>query len=78
MAEEGQRWDAARGCPYLTQIGIQFRCGIYLNADPAKQEAMARDMGIGAGCSSTLFNTDRDRMIKVLNIQRGTNRGGAV
>lgn len=66
MSEEGVRWDASKGCPYLELAGIQWRCGIFLRADAAKREAMTQDMGIGMGCSSTLFNTDREEMIRRL------------
>lgn len=63
MAEEGLKWDPAKGCPYLVLVGIQWRCGIFLKADAAKQAAMTEDMGIGFGCSSTIGNTARDQLL---------------
>ena len=66
MSEEGVEWNAEKGCPYLELAGIQWRCGIFLRADAAKREAMTQGMGIGMGCSSTMFNTDREEMIRRL------------
>ncbi len=70
MRGDGLRWNPAVGCPYLRLVGIQWRCGMFIDATPEKKAAMTADMGIGFGCSSTLFNTDRDEMIRRLNAGR--------
>ena len=66
MQEDGVRWDAKQGCRYLLLVGIQWRCGLFLNANAEKRAVMTANMGIGAGCSSTLFNGDREDMIRRL------------
>lgn len=66
MQEDGLKWDASKGCPYLRQVGIQWRCGMYLDAGPELKEAMKRVMGIGEGCGASLFNTVREEMIQRL------------
>lgn len=45
-------------CPGLVKVGVQYRCTI--------AERYSEEMAIGAGCSSTLFNTVRDEMIERL------------
>jgi len=76
MNEEGKTWDKKIGCPYLRQVGIQWRCGMYIDAEPKLKKEMEEAMGIGEGCSASLFNTDRDQMISRLNSllrSRGTS-----
>ena len=63
MYREGKAWDKKVGCPYLRQVGIQWRCGMYIDGSPELREAMEQVMGIGAGCSASLFNSDREAMI---------------
>ncbi len=63
MQDEGKVWDRKVGCPYLVAVGDIHRCGIFLQADEAKRAAMTDDMGIGAGCSSTMFNDARNRIL---------------
>lgn len=74
MLDEEVQWDSKVGCRYLVQVGIQWRCSIFLNAGPMKRAAMTEDMGIGFGCSSTLFNTEREEMIQRL---RAAEKGGS-
>ena len=66
MREDELTWDKTKGCPYLRQVGIQWRCGMYLDAGPELRKTMEIEMGIGAGCSSSLFNTERELMIRRL------------
>ena len=66
MAADGLKWDPKKGCPYLVMVGIQWRCGVFLKADAEKRAAMTEDMGIGYGCGSSLFNSERDEMIRRL------------
>lgn len=66
MREDGLTWDAKKGCPYLRQVGIQWRCGLYIDGSPELRVAMEETMGIGAGCSATLFNSVREEMIRRL------------
>jgi hypothetical protein len=66
MQEDGLTWDKKVGCPYLRQVGIQWRCGMYIDAGPELKKAMEEVMGIGAGCSASLFNTEREAMIRRL------------
>jgi hypothetical protein len=63
MREDGLQWDEKEGCHYLLLVGIQWRCGLFLNADAQKRKAMTEDMGIGFGCGSSIGNTDRDRIL---------------
>jgi len=63
MFLEGKTWDKKIGCPYLRQVGIQWRCGMYLDAGPELKQRMEEVMGIGQGCSASLFNSDREAMI---------------
>lgn len=66
MQEDGLTWDRKVGCPYLRQVGIQWRCGMYIDGSPELRSAMEQVMGIGEGCSATLFNSDREAMIRRL------------
>jgi hypothetical protein len=78
MYREGKTWDPKVGCPYLRQVGIQWRCGMYIDAGPELKQRMEEVMGIGAGCGASLFNTERDAMISRLNSlsrSRGTSSG---
>ena len=45
MAEERKTWDPKVGCPYLRQVGIQWRCGMYIDGSPELQEVMALQFG---------------------------------
>jgi len=63
MYLEGKTWDKKVGCPYLRQVGIQWRCGMYIDAGPELKQRMEEVMGIGEGCSASLFNSDREAMI---------------
>jgi hypothetical protein len=61
--------ESDRACKYLEVerevLGVPiYRCGRYeyIKAQPGWELSPA----FGAGCSSTLFNTDRDRVIRVL------------
>jgi hypothetical protein len=68
MQEDGiewspKTWDKEKGCLYLMLDGFQWRCGVFLKADLAKRAAMTEDMGIGFGCSSSLGNTERDKIL---------------
>lgn len=66
MHREGKTWDPKVGCPYLRQVGIQWRCGMYIDAGPELKQRMEEVMGIGAGCGASLFNSDREEMIRRL------------
>lgn len=65
MTKDGLKWNEKTGCPYLRQVGIQWRCGIYLDASPELKAEMegVSGIGVGAGCSASLFNSDREAMI---------------
>lgn len=67
MELDGLEWDKAKGCHYLVPEGIHWRCGIFLKADEAKKAAMTEDMGIGFGCGSSLFNEDRERILRLMS-----------
>jgi len=78
MNKEGKTWNPKTGCPYLRQVGIQWRCGLYIDGTPELKAEMASiyGVGIGAGCSASLFNSVRDEMISRLNSlsrSRGTS-----
>jgi len=66
MQEDGLTWDKKIGCPYLRQVGIQWRCGMYIDGTPELRAEMERVMGVGVGCSATLFNSYREEMIRRL------------
>jgi hypothetical protein len=76
MQEEGKTWDPKIGCPYLRQVGIQWRCGIYLDAGPELKAEMegVTGIGVGAGCSASLFNSDREKMILRLSALRASSK----
>lgn len=63
---EPRTWDKEKGCPYLVLEGFQWRCGVFLKANAEKRAAMTEDMGIGFGCSSSLGNTERDKILSRL------------
>lgn len=67
MELDGLKWDPKKGCHYLVPEGIRWRCGIFLKADEAKKAAMTEDMGIGFGCGSSLFNEDRERILRLMS-----------
>ena len=76
MRDEGKTWDPKIGCPYLRQVGIQWRCGVYLDAGPELKAEMegVTGIGIGAGCSASLFNSDRDAMILRLRASQASSK----
>lgn len=53
-------------CPSLVEIDKNKLCGIFLDGDEELRRNMTLNMGIGAGCSSSLFNTVREAQIKRL------------
>ena len=60
MFEENKTWDEKTGCRYLAKKGFQWRCGLLIGATPETAQAMTDGMGVGAGCSSPLFNPERN------------------
>jgi hypothetical protein len=44
--------------------GQNWRCGLMAKVSPEERQLMIDSMGIGAGCSSSLFNFSRDEMIR--------------
>jgi hypothetical protein len=55
-------------CEFLvTNERGQYRCRLYLTTTPEKKKAMDADMGMGAGCCSSLFNSEREAMLKKLS-----------
>ena len=51
-------------CPGLTWIGNRYWCYPLMTADDDVRPRLSQALAIGAGCSSTLFNTKRDEAIK--------------
>jgi len=45
----------------------QYRCGLYLKASFGAKAAMEVAMGMGMGCSSSLFNLEREEMMRKLS-----------
>ncbi len=51
-------------CKFLEHEGELYRCGIY--AQIITDPRAAIDPAFGSGCSSTLFNSDRERVLRCL------------
>lgn len=70
MIREGKKWNLKTGCPYLVLQYPKLLCGLYLGASEAEAREMEgiTGMGVGTGCSSTLFNRDRERVISLLRL----------
>lgn len=80
MQKEGKTWDPKVGCPYLRQVGIQWRCGVYLDAGSKLKKEMESiyGIGIGAGCSASLFNSVREAMIQRLRSLSASSKTSSV
>jgi hypothetical protein len=61
-------------CEYLTKVGEIYRCGLYLKADEAMKIKIANALSFGGGCSSTLFNQDRERIIRKMSRSNSSSR----
>jgi hypothetical protein len=46
-------------CPGLFEEGDRYRCRLVI-----EDAAVARDLAVGAGCSSTLFNVRREKILR--------------
>jgi hypothetical protein len=55
--------DANGACRFLVQDGIHWNCGKYEEIAPLDQ---GRFPMFGSGCSSTLFNEDREAVIHAM------------
>lgn len=54
-------------CKELVHKDGRYWCGLVLNASEEERELFEIDLGIGEGCCSSLFNTEREKMLmKVL------------
>lgn len=51
------------GCPALTFMRGRYWCGLVLDADAETSAALKRALSVGAGCSSSLCNPKRERML---------------
>ena len=54
-------------CEYLTKVGDIYRCGLYLKADDEMKVKISNALAFGGGCSSTLFNPERERLIRKMS-----------
>lgn len=54
-------------CQFLAKVGDQWRCRLYLEAPEPLRKDMEISMGMGAGCSSSFFNTEREAVLKKLS-----------
>lgn len=62
------------GAPHAPCRSLVFRdgrywCGLVLEADEVRAEFIKKEMYMGAGCSSTLFNTDREEMLRARSLR---------
>lgn len=60
------RWDARAG---------RYLCGIVLDEPERTRDRLKEQMAIGAGCSSPLFNEERERMIMSRKQMKDTHAG---
>jgi len=52
-------------CPYLApQEDGTYRCGLVLEAQNEELERLISSLSIGVGCSSSLFNTYREAILR--------------
>jgi hypothetical protein len=63
MRKYGNAWTSP--CPSLQQVGDQFFCGEFKNSGEAEEISIGVG-GIGSGCSSPLFNDERNAIRKRL------------
>jgi hypothetical protein len=62
---EAKHWmEGGKGCPALVEKDGRYWCGLYLQAAGAAKTHIKNELAIGAGCCSSLFNTDRERILR--------------
>jgi len=54
------RYGADRPCPELQFDGRRFWCTLITGAVAPEKQRLSSELAIGAGCSSSLFNTQRE------------------
>lgn len=64
-------------CPELRWHDDRYWCGLVEAADGQYRRDLMKDLAMGAGCPSTLFNTVRDTMLTMMAaLPKGILDGG--
>lgn len=51
-------------CPELVHHDGRYWCGILEKATGPERKRLTKELAIGAGCCSPLFNRDRDELLR--------------
>ena len=65
-------------CPELREHDGRFWCGLIEDAKGIEREELMDQLAIGAGCSSTMFNTIRDSRIANMKEKKDGKAKGSV
>jgi hypothetical protein len=61
--------EAHAPCKSLVFKDGRYWCGLVLEADESRRYFLMHDLAMGAGCTSSLFNTDREEMIHARSLR---------
>lgn len=56
--------EGGKGCPDLVEKDGRYWCGLYLRAAGPKKAKIKYELAIGEGCCSSLFNTEREKILR--------------
>ena len=69
------RWLPEEGrCDHLVSEGPRKVCGIYDRIVSLPRDRWLMNPAFGAGCSSPLFNVERNRILRIISIKKSANQ----